>query len=227
MASTRWARFPMLAGTLLLGFAVAACDGGDAEAPAPTATRTATPTATAAAPTASGTPWVDTPAPIATPSPDAGETGDDGAPRPELTLFKAAGTGNAGGVLATQVDTRIGTHEGFDRFVMEFEDGLIPQYTIEYIDPPATQCASGMPIALAGDAVLQVTMHVTYIYDPDRGVLTIPARELKPGYPTIFEAQEICGFEAVAIWVLGVSERQPFAVHELSDPARLVIDIAH
>ncbi len=226
MASAGWPRFPLLAGMLLLGVALAACDGGESDAPAPAATPTATPTASAAAPTASGTPWIDRPAPTATRSPDAGETDDD-APAPELTLFKAAGTGNAGGALATQVDTRIGTHEGFDRFVMEFENGLIPQYTIEYIDPPATQCASGMPVELAGGAVLQVTMPAAYIYDPDRGVLTIPARELAPGYPTIFEAQEICGFEAVAIWVLGVSERQPFAVHELSDPARLVIDIAH
>jgi hypothetical protein len=202
---TRFARpLVVAAGGLLLLSALVAC------------TREAVIVTT---PTATPTPGAGTPTPPPTP------TGTpDGPDAPNLTLFEASG-GTAGS-LVTQVDTRTGTHPGYDRFVIEFEGDIIPEYRIGYIEA-ATQCASGEPVPLEGAAILQVLMHGTYVYDPDRAVLTIPERELTPHHPTLLAAKEICGFEAVALWVLGLSDRKPFAVPTLTSPTRLVIDIAH
>jgi hypothetical protein len=41
------------------------------------------------------------------------------------------------------------------------------------------------------------------------------------------EIELSCDFEGEVSWVLGLSARKPYRVHELSDPARLVIDIQH
>ena len=101
---------------------------------------------------------------------------------------------------------------------------MVPGYTIEYITPPAFTCGAGFPVTTAGSATLQIQLPGTYVYDADGG-LTVPA-QLFPNLPTIKEVTEICGFEAMAIWLVGVSERQPFRVFELSSPARLIIDIA-
>ena len=140
-----------------------------------------------------------------------------------LTLFFAQKPG-PGGFPITQVDVRAAAHDGYDRLVLEFEGDVVPGYTIEYITPPAFTCGAGFPVTTAGSATLQIQLPGTYVYDADGG-LTVPA-QLFPNLPTIKEVTEICGFEAMAIWLVGVSERQPFRVFELSSPARLIIDIA-
>ena len=81
----------------------------------------------------------------------------------------------------------------------------------------------------AGSATLQIQLPGTYVYDAAAdgdGGPTVPTGPLFPNLPTIREVTEICAFEALAIWLVGVSERQPFRVFELSSPARLIIDIA-
>ncbi len=140
-----------------------------------------------------------------------------------FTLFTASGGRDIPGV---QVDTRAAQHDGYDRIVFEFQGDTVPQYDIAYI-ASAQHCASGLPVTLAGSAVLQVHFPRTYVYNVDTAQLTIPTKELQFTFPELREAQEICAFEAVANWALGVVSRQPFRVYEQSSPARLVIDIAH
>jgi hypothetical protein len=137
-------------------------------------------------------------------------------------LFTASGGRDIVGV---QVDTRAAQHDGYDRIVFEFQGNTVPRYDISYI-PSADQCGSGLPVTLDGTAILQVHFPATFVYNPDTAELTIPTRELQFTFPELREAREICAFEAVANWALGVESRQPFRVFEQSAPARLVIDIA-
>ena len=43
----------------------------------------------------------------------------------------------------------------------------------------------------------------------------------------VTEVVDVDDFEALVIWVIGLTEQAPLVVTELSDPARLVIDIEH
>ncbi len=147
-----------------------------------------------------------------------------GAASGAFNLFSASGGQT---VTGTQVDTRVATHDGYDRVVFEFQGDTVPEYDISYLTQGLNQCASGQPVTLDGQAILQVHLPHTYIYDPNTGDLTIPSKDLHFSYPELKEARETCGFEAVANWGLGVASRQPFRVYELSSPARLVIDIQH
>jgi hypothetical protein len=52
------------------------------------------------------------------------------------------------------------------------------------------------------------------------------AYEANRGNPVIQEVVETGDFEAVLNWVIGVNGRTPFEVSTMTDPARVVIDIA-
>lgn len=128
---------------------------------------------------------------------------------------------------------RIAEHDGYDRIVFEFGDELgdidinngVPAYRIEYIDGPAVACGSGNEVQPEGSAILQVSLPGTYVYDPETGEPTIEQRMYGEDYNVIFEAQEICAFEADSTWAIGTGGEAPFRVYELSNPTRLVIDV--
>ncbi|MGY1712047.1 hypothetical protein ACI8AC_21320 [Geodermatophilus sp. SYSU D00758] len=135
------------------------------------------------------------------------------------------------GPTAHLVDARAAGHEGFDRFVLEFEGDALPGHRVEYVEPPVTEDPSGREVALAGDAVLRVQAapasgvdlsgdepRTTY---PDRGVVNVPGGEV------LLEAVQTGDFEDVLTWHLGLAERVPFGVTTLQDPARLVVDVRH
>lgn len=132
----------------------------------------------------------------------------------------------AGSGTATLTDVRTGAHPGFDRFVIEFADEVVPGYQIEYVDTPQFTCGAGFEVTPAGTAWLRVRLEFATISD-DQGMLTIPSTTLTPGLPELLEAEEICGFEGEVTWLLGLAEERPFQLTFLSDPARLVIDLPH
>ncbi|RFU22466.1 AMIN-like domain-containing (lipo)protein [Geodermatophilus marinus] len=135
------------------------------------------------------------------------------------------------GPTAHLADARAAGHDGFDRFVLEFERDALPGYRVEYVEPPVTEDPSGREVALAGRAVLRVQAapasgvdlsgdepRTTY---PDRGVVNVPDGEV------LLEAVQTGDFEGVLTWHLGLEERVPFGVTTLQDPARLVVDVRH
>ena len=134
-----------------------------------------------------------------------------------------ADTGTAPPV-PTLVGVTTGRHEGFDRAVFEFERRL-PGYRIEYIEPPLTADGSGLPVDIAGSAFLQVRFSVAQAHD-DAGNVTIEARELKPGLPSMVELEQTGDFEGYVTWVIGLPEELDFRFADLEDPFRVVIDIA-
>ncbi|MFN8555849.1 MAG: hypothetical protein U0531_00340 [Dehalococcoidia bacterium] len=59
------------------------------------------------------------------------------------------------------------------------------------------------------------------------GRQTIARAALTGPGSTILEARQICDFEAVIEWAVGVKGVQRFKVTRLSNPERVVIDIKH
>lgn len=131
------------------------------------------------------------------------------------------------GPVATLTGVRAATHEGYDRVVFELAVGdEMPGYHLEYIDKPVRDCAEGSAKEVAGDAWLEVRMSPEYAHT-EAGHPTIPFREQSLNLPVIRELERTCDFEAVTTWVIGVSSPNPYRVQELTNPPRLVVDIAH
>ncbi len=205
-------RRPFLVITLALAalIALAACDDGNG-APSPTDT----PAATAPAAT-------DSPAPS-----DATSTAEPGVTEEPFSGGRDPidVPGEPAPPVAVLTNIRTGRHGDFDRIVFDFADRL-PGYRIAYATGPITQCASGMDVPFAESALLIISLEPAAAHDED-GNVTFEPSELSPGLPAIVEAKKTCDFEAIVTWVLGLSAEADFRVYELSDPARIVVDVGH
>ncbi|OGO51537.1 MAG: hypothetical protein A2148_01270 [Chloroflexi bacterium RBG_16_68_14] len=192
--------------TLAAGlFVAAACGDGEEAQPSPTATTAASATVAA---TATGHP----PAATETPAPFQG-----GREPVEKQVTPSAN-------VPLLADVRAASHEGFDRVVFEFREGL-PSYRVEYIQQPI-DCGSGFGSEVAGIAYVQVRMTPAAGHD-ETGTPTFGSQEISPSLPSLVQAVQTCDFEGDLTWVIGLNAEADFRVTELGDPPRLVIDIAH
>lgn len=128
------------------------------------------------------------------------------------------------GPVQRQVGIRTGRHQGYERVVFEFEKG-VPGYHLEYIDKPVRACGSGDVVELPGDGWLQVRLYPAQAHT-DEGAPTIAERELSPKYDVMLELERTCDFEGVVTWVVGTASPNRYRAFELTDPPRLVLDIA-
>ena len=201
----RIAAFSLFAALLILSIAC-----GDDEATSPTATASPVETATAG-------PSRTSAAASPTEEPFSGGRGAvEATPSVSPPL---------GGALLR--DVRIAEHSTFDRITLEFEGGL-PGYRVRYVEAPIIADPSGLEVEIAGTAFLEVRMEPAAGHDPNTGDETYTGPlELKPGLPSLLEAERTGDFEAVLTWVLGVSAKADFRVLTLQDPPRLVMDVGH
>lgn len=116
----------------------------------------------------------------------------------------------------------------WDRLVFEFDRGA-PDYRVEYIDPPITQCASGEPVEVRGEAFIQVRFGHAQAHDLD-GNPTIDSTTVARNGPSMVEAVQTCDFEGVVTWVVGVTQEVDFRVFTiLKNPFtwQVVVDTKH
>ena len=193
---------------LLAGLVVAACSS-------PSAT-----TSTAATSSPSAT----------TPPAGSAATSEEPVPSDELGPFTCDLPIHEDATVARAniTDVRTGTHDGYDRVVFEFADGL-PEASLERAEPPFTQDASGEPIDVQGESFLRLilrggtkqTLEGTTSYDGPT--------EFETGYPALVHLIEGGDFEAQSTWYFGLAAESCVRVLTLTDDgtARLVIDIEH
>jgi hypothetical protein len=205
--------------TALLAVALAACSGGQG---AGEVTEAASPAPVSASP-----------APVASPAPDRATPS-----APAAAFEGSTETVSTDGFPDAQVDgiayltaVRAGRHATFDRVVWTF-DGQAPAYRVGYARRPITEDGSGRTIEVDGDAVLQV------IFTPASGT-DLSGETPRPiyagdrrlagarfGTTMVREIVETGDFEATMGWAVGLERRAPFTVTELSNPTRIVVDIA-
>ncbi len=127
-------------------------------------------------------------------------------------------------------DVRAASHEGYDRIVFEFEGAGLPGYAVAYTTD-AIACGSGQDRAPElGDgtvpaAILRIQMQPANAHT-EAGEPTAPLK-LEPNLSTIRAALLTCDFEADVTYHLALTAEQPFAVSVLTDPPRLIVDIAN
>jgi hypothetical protein len=167
--------------------------------------------------------------PSAAPATSATTTATDG-----IDPLAGAGTNpvvgepeGASTALLTRVG--IGRHEGYDRVVFEFREGL-PGYRVEYVEPPLHEDGSGNVIQVDGTAFVVVRMEPASGFDlsvPEGELVYTGPRRLSGadgGTSVVREVVRTGDFEAVLTWAVGLSDRVDFRVTRLESPARLVVD---
>ncbi len=118
------------------------------------------------------------------------------------------------------VDLRVGENDGFDRFVVEVE-GEVGAYFVSYVDQVAED-GSGDPVAVEGTAFIQVTLAGV----PNEPLA--PQDTIDAGLPALIQVVGAgAGFEATVSYGLGTAQAAGFRAFTLTDPNRLVVDVAH
>ncbi|MFD8496370.1 hypothetical protein [Amycolatopsis sp. NPDC059657] len=149
-----------------------------------------------------------------------------------LTLFACAvalgGTivapANAAAAQTTLVAIRAAHHPTYDRVVFEFTGPLPAQRQVEYV-PRLIGDPSGLPIPMAGDAILSVRMSPADGHDDAGNGTYGPARRAY-ALPNVMQVVNAGDFEAVLTFGIGLATRTAFTVSTLTGPSRVVIDIA-
>jgi hypothetical protein len=139
------------------------------------------------------------------------------------TAGTTEGKGNASGT-AVLTAVRTAAHPGFERITFEFDSAGLPPYHIEYVDTPVRACGSGEPVAIAGDAWLEVRFNGANAHT-EQGAPTVPERDRKLTMPILRQLTSICDFEAEVTWVAGVATPARYRILELTGPARLAVDL--
>lgn len=195
---SRHAIAPALAAALVLG----ACSGSPATPP----------------PSGSATPGAsEAPMPTAEPIP-SDTLGELACELPVVT--------NATAPRANITDLRMATHEGYDRVVFEFAQGL-PEITIDRATPPFSHDASGMPIQVDGASFLRLTMRGGTKQTEDGTSSYDGPTDVSPGFAGLVHLVEGGDFEAQSTWYFGLTHEACIRVLQLTDDGapRLVIDI--
>ncbi|QPK82558.1 hypothetical protein G7Y29_06625 [Corynebacterium qintianiae] len=120
-------------------------------------------------------------------------------------------------------DVRVGSHDGFDRVVFEFDGTGTPGYVAGY-NPEPMQQASGYPIDVNGNAYLEVVIQGTPmgLINPDDALVKVGPMNLAAG--NIQGVTHGGVFEADAQYIIGLDKERPYNLHVLENPARVVVD---
>jgi hypothetical protein len=168
--------------------------------------------------TVKNTPGVS-PAPITTPSPSPAPSP---SPTPKYTCGASTGfVGQAPPPSAFIDDVRTGTHPGYDRLTIEFQNGqpetieVRPQTDTKFMTDP-----KGDTVSVVGQAGIKVTIHISDAHTAYSG-----PTDIKTGYSGLREVREIGDFEGYVTFALGVSSPGCYSATILTNPTRLVIDI--
>lgn len=120
----------------------------------------------------------------------------------------------------TLVDIRSAHADGVDRVVFEFQGGL-PDTRVRYVDRLIAD-GSGLPVRVAGRAVLQVRFEPADAHDADGPTA---ARRRAFALPNVITAVRAGDFEAVTTYGLGLAKRTAVTVRTRSGPDRVVVEV--
>ncbi len=156
-----------------------------------------------------------------TPSPSPAQTPPDSNLPPFVCANATALTGTQSPAVAFVNAVRTGTHPGYDRVTIEFNNGEPAEVDVStQTGTKFTQGASGQTITLNGSAGVLVIIH-----GADEHTAFTGSIDIKPGYSVLLELRQVEDFEGTVQWGLGLSKSACYRVFFLTNPARLVIDI--
>jgi len=162
-----------------------------------------------------------TPSSNPSPSPSPAQTPPDS----NLPAFVCAGpvslVGTGSPTVAFVDAVRTGTHSGYDRMTIEFNNGEPGRVDMSPHDGTTfTQGASGQQVTISGSTGLLVIIHGSDEHTAYGG-----STDIKTAYSVLLELRQVEDFEGTVQWGLGLSKTACYRAFYLTNPARLVIDI--
>src|SRR5258708_4868371 len=157
------------------------------------------------------------PTPSATPS---------ASPTPEANLpafvCAASGTGPAPAPGVAFIDAvRTGTHPGYDRLTIEFQNGLPASVDLHpQSGTMFTTSPKGDQVTVAGRNGILVVIHGADLHTSYSG-----STDIKTGSAVLVEVRQVEDFEGVVQLALGVSGATCYRAYTMTNPDRLVIDV--
>ncbi|WP_242648268.1 hypothetical protein [Corynebacterium sp. Marseille-P4321] len=118
---------------------------------------------------------------------------------------------------------RVGTHEGFDRVVVDLEGQGDPGWFVDYTSTPMQE-TTGQPLTVAGNAFLNINVDGTvspFEMGRDNGVAVENAGDTG----NIVDVTHAGTYEGRTQVVVGLRSELPYSVQVLRGPTRLVVDI--
>jgi hypothetical protein len=119
--------------------------------------------------------------------------------------------------------------DGLDRVTFQFRDVGVPGVEAGYVTNP-TADGSGAPVKVEGAAHLQVRLEPAATADltgeEPKPTYTGPQRVRGEGTTAVTEVVRSGDFEANLTWVIGVRSKAPFRLSTLSNPTRVVLELA-
>lgn len=160
-----------------------------------------------------------TPTPEPTPSAVAPTPPPPGpAAAPPLRGFTCSVTEGGAAAPGAMTTARVGAHDGYDRFVVQF-GGALPQFTVQP-QGSATFLQGGDSVTLDGSAGLLVTLQNA----TGAGSYSAPS-DFRPGYAALLEAKLLRDSDGVVQWAIGMARQSCYHAWTLDGPSRLVIDV--
>ena len=152
---------------------------------------------------ASGSPSISATPSGALPSETAG-TSPSTEPSDALGAFTCDMPIEGGGTVdrAQITDVRVGTHDDYDRVVIEFDEG-IPSFTLDEAMPPLTADPSGMEMDVEGSAFWSLVLRAEH-GSPRRDDVVRRTDRLHARLPALAQLVEAGDFEAVSSWYIGL-----------------------
>jgi hypothetical protein len=174
-------------------------------------------------PTAVG-PGVGSPSPAVSPQPSP-EPSPSPSPDTNLPPFVCAAgapiTSSTSPLSAFIDAVRTGTHPGYDRLTVEFQNGqpgsieLRPQSGATFTNSPR-----GDQVTLLGTNGILVVIHSADMHTSYSG-----PTDIKTGYSALVEVRQVEDFEGYVQLALGISSSTCYRAFILTNPMRLVIDV--
>jgi hypothetical protein len=161
-----------------------------------------------------------TPPPAATPSPSPAPSP---SPTPKYICGVSTGfVGQAPPPSAFIDAVRTGTHAGYDRLTIEFQNGQPLSIEVgpnksgtKFVTDPR-----GESVTLLGTVGLKVVIHTSDAHTAYSG-----ATDLKTGYAGLREVRQLGDYEGYVSFGLGLASPGCYSATILTNPTRLVIDI--
>ena len=116
---------------------------------------------------------------------------------------------------------RTGTHPGYDRLTVEFQNGQPSSIDVKpQSGTTFTKSPSGQTVKLAGNNGILITITGADLHTSYSG-----PTDIKTGYATLAEVSQVQDFEGTVQLALGINGTVCYRASILSNPVRLVIDV--
>lgn len=212
-------RIAIVVGGCAAAVLVAACSG--APSPPPQQPTDSMPRTSVSQPASTTSPSTTSAAPSSVP---ATEITASGPPFPDGTGRQSSGPIGEADLVLTGV--RVGSHEGFDRLVLEFSGTGKPGWTINYVTTPR-QDGSGSVVPLRGTAFLDVYATGNTYPETEADYYAGPRHFQPTAGGRIVDVYVAGTFEGAAQVLVGIEGvKRPFRAFALTQPSRLVVDVS-